>query len=57
MTAFLLFLILLAMAFGAGAVLEGLLWALLVAIVLLAVAAFVGWRKFQNASRSLTDKP
>lgn len=57
MTAFLLLLILLAMAFGAGAVLEGLLWALLIAIALLAAAVFVGWRKFQNASRSLTDKP
>lgn len=56
MIAFLLFLILLAMAFGAGAVLEGLLWALLVAIVLLAAAVFVGWRKFRGATRSITDR-
>lgn len=56
MTAFMLFLILLALAFGAGAVLEGILWALLTAILLLAVAAWVGWQKLRGVGRSISGE-
>ena len=48
----LVILALLAMAFGVGAVLEGIAWALLIAIVLLAAAGWLAWRKLRGASRS-----
>lgn len=45
-------LLVLAVIFGFGAVLEGLAWALLVALVLVAAAAWFGWQKLRGASRS-----
>ena len=45
-------LVLLAMAFGVGAVLEGIAWALLIGIVLLAAAGWLAWQKLRGASRS-----
>lgn len=48
----LLVLLVLAVVFGVGAVLEGLAWALLIAIVLLVAAAWFGWQKLRGASRS-----
>jgi LPXTG-motif cell wall-anchored protein len=45
-------LVLLAMAFGVGAVLEGIAWALLIGIVLLAAAGWLAWQKRRGTSRS-----
>lgn len=46
-------LVVLALLFGIGAVLEGLAWALLIAIVLVAAAAWFGWQRLRgNTSRS-----
>lgn len=45
-------LVVLAIVFGAGAVLEGLAWALLIALVLVAAAAWFGWQKLRGTSRS-----
>lgn len=46
-------LLLLAVVFGIGAVLEGLAWALLIALVLVVVTAWFGWQKLRgNTSRS-----
>jgi TRAP-type mannitol/chloroaromatic compound transport system permease large subunit len=45
-------LLVLAVVFGAGAVLEGLAWAVLIALVLVAAAAWLGWKRVRNASRS-----
>ncbi len=52
MTVLLVILVLLALIFGVGAVLEGIAWALLIGIVLLAVAAWLGWQKFRSVTRS-----
>lgn len=46
-------LVLLALLFGVGAVLEGLLWAILISVVLLAIAAWWGWTKVRGMSRRL----
>lgn len=48
----LVILVVLAVVFGVGAVLEGLAWALLIALVLVAAAAWFGWQKLREASRS-----
>ncbi len=48
MTAFLVILLLSALAFGVGALLEGILWALLTAIVLLVVAVWFGRRELRK---------
>jgi TRAP-type C4-dicarboxylate transport system permease large subunit len=41
-------LVVLAVVFGVGAVLEGLAWALLIAAVLIGAAAWLGWRKLKG---------
>jgi len=46
-------LIVLAALFGVGAVLEGLAWAFLIAVALIAAAAWFGWKKI----RSDTSRP
>ncbi len=48
MTALLVILLLSALAFGVGALLEGILWALLTAIVLLVAAVWFGWRELRE---------
>lgn len=53
----LLILVVLALVFGVGAVVEGLLWALLVALLLIVAAGFFGWRTFRGVTggRRLSD--
>lgn len=46
----LVILIVLALIFGVGAVLEGLAWAFLIALVLLLVAAWWGWTKVRGVT-------
>ncbi|HSP02715.1 MAG TPA: hypothetical protein VLR27_04395 [Acidimicrobiales bacterium] len=46
----LVILIILALIFGVGAVLEGLAWAFLIGLVLLGVAAWWGWSKVRGAA-------
>jgi hypothetical protein len=41
-------LVVLALALGVGAVLEGLLWLLLIGVVLLIAAGWYGWSKFRS---------
>lgn len=50
--ALLVVLLLAALVFGVGAVLEGLAWLFLVTVVLLVAAAWWGWRKFRSVSSS-----
>lgn len=45
----LVILVILALAFGIGAVLEGLLWLFLIGLALLIAAAWFGWSKFRSA--------
>ena len=45
-------LIVLALIFGIGAVLEGLAWAVLISLVLLAIAAWWGFTKVRRATSS-----
>lgn len=52
MTALVVILILLALIFGVGAVLEGIAWALLIGIVLLVVAGWLAWNKVRGTTRS-----
>ncbi len=47
----LVILIVLALIFGVGAVLEGLAWAFLIGLVLLLVAAWWGWSKVRGVAR------
>ena len=44
----LVILVVLALAIGVGAVLEGLLWMLLIGFVLLIAAGWYGWSKFRS---------
>lgn len=46
----LVILIVLALVFGVGAVLEGIAWAILISLVLLAVAAWWGWTKVRGVT-------
>lgn len=46
----LVILLLLALVFGVGAVIEGLLWMLLVVLALLVAAALFGWWKFREVT-------
>ncbi|MCO8129075.1 hypothetical protein NHL50_17855 [Acidimicrobiia bacterium EGI L10123] len=46
----LVILIILALIFGVGAVLEGLAWAFLIGLVLLLVAAWWGWSKVRGVT-------
>lgn len=46
----LLILIILALVFGVGAVLEGIAWAILVSLLLLTAAAWWGWTKVRGES-------
>lgn len=46
----LLILVILALIFGVGAVLEGIAWAILVSLLLLAVAAWSGWTKVRGVT-------
>lgn len=46
----LVILVILALLFGAGAVIEGLAWAILISLVLLAAAAWWGWSKVRGAA-------
>jgi hypothetical protein len=48
----LVILLLLALIFGVGAVIEGLLWMLLIGLALLVAAAVFGWSKFRGATRT-----
>lgn len=41
-------LLILALIFGAGTVLEGIAWFLLITLLLVAVAAWFGWRKIHE---------
>lgn len=50
--ALLVILLLAALIFGVGAVLEGLLWLFLVTALLLAAAVWLGWRKLRSFSSS-----
>ncbi len=45
MTVLLVILIVLAAVFGVGAVLKGIAWAFVVALVLVSLAVWAGWRK------------
>lgn len=47
----LVILLLLALIFGVGAVLEGILWILLISLVLVAAAAWWGWYKLRGIGR------
>lgn len=49
-----LILILLAVVFGVGAVLEGLAWLFLITFALLAAAAWYGWSKLRGFGRART---
>lgn len=46
----LIILILLAIVFGIGAVVEGLLWLFLIGLALIIAAAWFGWSKFRRAT-------
>lgn len=46
-----LILIILALIFGVGAVIEGILWVLLIGVVLLAVGLWLGWQKLNEGRR------
>ena len=46
----LVILILLALIFGVGAVLKGILWVLVIAAALVIAAIYVGYRKFKGSS-------
>lgn len=48
----LLVLLVLALLFGIGAVVEGLAWALLIAIALVVGAAWFGWQRLRTSARS-----
>jgi hypothetical protein len=48
--AVLVILVILALLFGVGAVIEGLLWAILISLVLLVVAAWWGFSKVRGAA-------
>lgn len=48
-----LVLIILALMFGVGAVLEGLAWAFLIVVALLAAAAWFGYQKLRGPRRSV----
>jgi hypothetical protein len=48
----LVILLLLALVFGIGAVLEGLLWMFLIGLALVVAAAVFGWSKFSGATRT-----
>ncbi|TDT14972.1 hypothetical protein BDK89_0531 [Ilumatobacter fluminis] len=50
--ALLVILLLAALVFGVGAVIEGLLWLFLITAVLLAAAVWLGWRKLRSFSSS-----
>ena len=52
MTALLVLLIVLALVFGIGAVLEGLAWLLLIAVALLVAAAWFGWSRVRRVARA-----
>jgi len=54
MIALVVILLLLALVFGAGAVLEGLAWLLLIALVLVVAAVWVGWSSLRQATRPRT---
>lgn len=47
----LLILLVLALIFGVGAVLEGILWALLIALVLVVAAGWYGWSRVKGLGR------
>lgn len=53
--ALLVVLLLAAIVFGVGAVLEGLLWLFLITAVLIAAAVWLGWRKLRRVSSSVLD--
>ncbi len=46
----LIILVVLALLFGIGAVVEGLLWMLLIGIVLVVVAGWYGWTKLRSST-------
>ncbi len=46
----LIILVILALIFGIGAVLEGLAWAVLISLVLLGIAAWYGFTKVRGAA-------
>ena len=52
MTVVVVILVILALVFGIGALLEGILWALLIGVVLLVAAAWLGWQKLRGLGRS-----
>jgi hypothetical protein len=51
--AVLVVLLILALLFGVGAVLEGLAWLLLISLVLFVAALWFGWRKLRTFGRGL----
>jgi ABC-type nickel/cobalt efflux system permease component RcnA len=51
--AVLVVLLILALLFGVGAVLEGLAWLLLISLLLFAAAVWFGWRKLRTLGRGL----
>lgn len=48
MTALLVILVVLAAVFGVGAVLKGLAWAFIVALILVGLAVWAGWRRLRS---------
>lgn len=46
----LVILVVFALAIGIGAVIEGLLWLMLIGIVLLIAAGWLGWSKFRSVA-------
>lgn len=50
--ALLVILLIAALVFGTGAVIEGLLWLFLITAVLVALAGWLDWRKFRSVASS-----
>ena len=52
MTTLIVLLIVLALVFGVGAVVEGIAWAFLIGLALLAIGAWLGWQRLRDFSSS-----
>ena len=52
MTAVVVILVVLALLVGVGGLLKGIAWALLIGVVLLVAAGWIGWQKLRAIGRS-----
>ena len=57
MTATLIILLLLALIFGVGAVIEGILWLLLIALAVIGGLVVYGWFKLRGGTRRASRAP